>query len=87
MKYKIYIKVDIDKAQAEEDANYFDEDDLGNCLRPLKGKSWKKIKTTKFDNFTNTFQKLKNGNHFDEDDLGNWKKFDKWIWKLRQLKI
>ena len=24
-------EVDIDKAQAEEDANYFDEEDLGNC--------------------------------------------------------
>ena len=24
------IEVDIDKAQAEEDANYFDEEDLGN---------------------------------------------------------
>ena len=25
-------KVDIDKAQAEEDANYFDEEDLGNRI-------------------------------------------------------
>ena len=24
-------EVDIDKAQAEEDANYFDEEDLGDC--------------------------------------------------------